>query len=202
MPSTYTGDPAATQSPGPLPSLDTANPPKAALPVDGVDPRSAGSLYQPLKEAMDWLAYFQKYLRTDSLGTWIHSSKGVALVGAANFAFASAPPYGIGCSAANGQWGIAIELLKGQKLTGCKFHVFQGSATGNVCDLVQLTGVDAASLPGNVVTSTTGPSSTGHKIITVTLASPIVMDGTMEWVAVWHTTDAGGGDVLYGVEPF
>lgn len=54
MSSNYTGNPTATQAPGPQPAVQLL--PVASLPADG-DALSAASIAQAHKEAMDWIAF-------------------------------------------------------------------------------------------------------------------------------------------------
>lgn len=63
MPSQYIGNPAASQSPSPAPSLgsDQAGDPIGSLPTDG-DALNASSVLQALKVPLDWLAFLRRLL--------------------------------------------------------------------------------------------------------------------------------------------
>lgn len=71
MPSNYTGNPAATQAPGPTPGIGAL--PIIALPVDA-DAANAASIYQPLKEVADFIAYLQSHAPT--IAPWNDGSDG------------------------------------------------------------------------------------------------------------------------------
>ena len=63
MASTYTGNPIATQSPSPAPSVGSngAGDPVGNLPTDG-DALNASSVAQALKVPLDWTAFFRRDL--------------------------------------------------------------------------------------------------------------------------------------------
>src|ERR1017187_5235274 len=67
MPSNYTGNPGATQSPGPAPALGVM--PVGALPID-TDVPNASSVDQPFKESMDWIGFLSQGLLKYGVTPW------------------------------------------------------------------------------------------------------------------------------------
>ena len=81
MPSNYTGNPIATQSPSPAPSFGstTGGDPVGSLPVNG-DPPDASAWAQGFKVALDWSAFFRRQMSPGAqvVGTFAVSSGAVS----------------------------------------------------------------------------------------------------------------------------
>ncbi len=117
--------------------------------------------------------------------------------GAQTFSGGASPFYLLASGAPSGAelvgWNVPVR--RGWIVTAVDFHVAQQSTTGNICYVQKITGMKTAAIAAQ--SSTTGPASTGQKIITVTISGgPITIDDDTALMVQWRPTH--DGDAFYG----
>ncbi len=201
MSSNYTGDPTATQSPGPTPGY--GNYPIVVLPADG-DALNAASVAQAYKELADFVAFAQQkigYLyaaRTRWLGTSAAPlpSSGWALSAAAVTGYLD-----YFCTTANGvkltfDIPLAYSATSYEKLTSVSVKMYKDSTNNAVVTVSNLTGISGSNVVA-LSTIATGSSATNSEQV-ITVGSLTASAGTNNSVVV-SVVAADVNDRVYGI---
>ncbi len=201
MSTNYTGNPTATQAPGPTPA--PGNYPIVVIPVDG-DALNSASIAQALKENADFIAYLQQNMSafTASRTRWLGSAD--AVLPTANWAVGAATGatgyYNYVCNTVGAKLTFDIPLayssISYEKLTSVGVKMYKQDTNPAVATVSSLTGISGTNVIGRSTIATGTNAANNECVVTV---GSLTASASSNNAVIVSIVAAAAGDLVYGI---
>lgn len=200
MSTQYTGNPTATQAPGPTPG--NGNYPIVVLPADG-DDLDAASVEQAWKESADFIAFLQQKMSffTASRKKWLGTSDAVLPTSGWVVGAGSVTGYYVYVATTPGakltfDIPLAYSTISYEKLTSVAVKLYKDDTNTATVTVSNLTGISGSNVVALSTVSTGSSAAANEQVITV--GSLTASAGTNNSVVV-SVVAAAVNDKVYGI---